>query len=109
MDDQIVKMAEVASPRHRLVNRTLNPLLAGLPDWVTGFRPQQVDAVMQIMAAFEDVDVVVLDAPTGTGKTLIAEAVRLLLADRQTEAGVRAWRDGMYVCSSKSLQDQFAQ
>jgi hypothetical protein len=40
---------------------------------------------------------VFLDGPTGTGKTLIAELIRL-------DQGVRA----LYVCSDKSLQDQFA-
>jgi ATP-dependent DNA helicase DinG len=42
------------------------------------------------------VNVVVLDAPTGTGKTLIGETVgRILNTPR------------LYVCSSKQLQDQF--
>src|SRR5882672_299746 len=47
------------------------------------------------MAAFEDVDIVVLDAPTGSGKTLIAELVRRCLETR-----------GLYVCTTKTLQDQ---
>lgn len=42
------------------------------------------------------VDVVVLDAPTGSGKTLIAESVRQGL-------GVAA----VYVCTTKTLQEQF--
>ena len=79
-----------------VVNRAVNPLLAGLPRWVERFRGEQVRAVGQITAALDEVDVVVLDAPTGSGKTLIAETVRLLRRCR-----------GVYVCSSIGLQDQF--
>lgn len=82
--------------RNRAISR-VNPKLQDLPSWASNFRPHQIVAVKSIMAAFEDNDVVVLDAPTGTGKTLIAETVRRLL-------NVRA----LYVCSSKHLQDQFA-
>lgn len=67
-----------------------------LPEWATGLRPLQKVAVMQILRQFEDNDVVVLEAPTGTGKTLIGEVVR-------QEMGKR----GLYVCSSLQLQDQF--
>lgn len=84
-------------PRETLVNRALNPLLRDLPLWVSAFRPQQIDAVMQVLDAFDSgKQVVVLDAPTGTGKTLIAETVRKMM---------RA--EAVYVCSSKGLQDQF--
>lgn len=61
------------------------------------YRPQQIEAVMGILDAFKTRDVCVLDAPTGSGKTLIAETVRLM----------GAW-NGLYVSSSKQLQDQFA-
>lgn len=68
------------------------------PAWVERFRGHQWIAARQIVAAFDDgVKVVVLDAPTGSGKTLIAEMVRRMLACR-----------GVYVCSDKGLQDQFA-
>jgi ATP-dependent DNA helicase DinG len=85
------------STANDVVNRRVNPLLATLPRWVETFRPEQVRAIGQIAAALDDVDVVVLDAPTGSGKTLIAETVRLMRRER-----------GVYVCSSIGLQDQFA-
>lgn len=69
-----------------------------LPSWVTSLRPQQIQAVNEIMDAYRrGVDVVVMDAPTGTGKTLIAELVRRKL-------GVKS---STYVAHSLSLQDQF--
>jgi len=40
----------------------------------------------------------VLDAPPGSGKTVIAEAVRRLLRTR-----------GLYICHTRGLQDQFAE
>ena len=80
----------------RIVNRAINPLLESLPDWVSEFRPHQIEAINAIMDAFERVDVVVLSAPTGSGKTLIGEAVGRLLNKHR-----------LYVCSSKMLQDQF--
>lgn len=67
------------------------------PEWLEELRPHQVQAIAEVMEAYENgADVVWLDAPTGSGKTLIAEAVRRLLRYRAT-----------YVCSSLSLQDQF--
>lgn len=69
----------------------------GLPAWVTEFRPHQWQAIREIMEAYDDgAEVVFLDAPTGSGKTLIGETVRRLLEAR-----------ALYVCSDKSLQDQF--
>lgn len=68
-----------------------------LPDWVKEIRPHQLDAIEAVVEAFNSgTQVVFLDGPTGTGKTLIAEAVRQIL---QAQA--------LYVCSDKSLQDQF--
>lgn len=69
----------------------------GLPSWFTQYRPHQQDAISEVVDGFRHNDIVVLDAPTGTGKTLIAESARQLL-------GVR----GLYLCSTLSLQDQFA-
>jgi len=72
--------------------------LPRLPAWLTAFRDDQWDAITAVVGAFHaGARVVLLDAPTGSGKTVIGETVRRLL-------GVR----GMYVCSTKSLQDQFA-
>lgn len=68
------------------------------PGWVQKFRAHQWIAARQIVDAYEQgAKVVALDAPTGSGKTLIAEMVRRMLGTR-----------GVYVCSDKGLQDQFA-
>ncbi len=83
--------------RELLVNRSVNPLLETLPEWVKDFRPHQRQAIHEVLDAYTRVPVVVLDAPTGSGKTLIAEAARRMLRTR-----------GLYVCSTKSLQGQFA-
>lgn len=67
------------------------------PGWVKGYRDHQVDAVGSCLDAYNrGVKVVILDAPTGSGKTLIGEMVRVAM-------GVKA----LYVCSGKQLQDQF--
>lgn len=68
-----------------------------LPDWAPSLRPSQETAVHDILNDFITNDVVFLEAPTGTGKTLIAEVVRQGLDAR-----------GLYLCSSLSLQTQFA-
>lgn len=68
------------------------------PTWVTEFRALQWKAALEVVNAFEGgADVVWLNAPTGTGKTLIGEMVRRMMG-----------ANGFYVCSTKSLQDQFA-
>lgn len=68
-----------------------------LPGWVQEFRPHQLDAIEDVLDAFErGKKVVFLDAPTGSGKTLIAEAVRRKLGGR-----------AVYTCTTKTLQDQF--
>lgn len=69
-----------------------------LPSWVEQFRPHQWDAIQEITCMFEEgVKVVFLDAPTGSGKTLIGEVTRRIVGKR-----------ALYVCSDKGLQDQFA-
>jgi Rad3-related DNA helicase len=68
-----------------------------LPEWFTGYRSHQEQAVNEIVEAFRSGQrIVMLDAPTGSGKTLIAEAVRQILDS-----------SGLYICTTKSLQDQF--
>lgn len=68
-----------------------------LPVWVTAFRPHQERAIADIVAAYErGARYVFLDAPTGAGKTLIAEAVRRKLGGKT-----------LYTCTTKTLQDQF--
>lgn len=68
-----------------------------LPSWASELRPHQIIAIQQVLEQFHDgTDVVFLDAPTGSGKTLIGELVRQELSAR-----------GIYLCSSISLQEQF--
>lgn len=68
-----------------------------LPDWVTSFRPHQWQAFIDITTAFATgADVVLVDAPVGSGKTLLAEMVRQWMR-----------QPALYVCSGKALQDQF--
>ena len=67
------------------------------PDWVKAFRPEQLDAAREIESLFlGGANVVFLDAPTGAGKTLVGEMVRR-----------RQRRRSMYLCTTKTLQDQF--
>lgn len=72
-----------------------------LPDWVEAIRPHQWDAVQEVTELLlhgtgsGPVDVVFLEAPTGSGKSLIAELVRRRL-------GTRA----VYSCTTKALQHQ---
>lgn len=74
-----------------------NPLLSDLPPWFTEYRAHQIEAINAILAAYDGgIPVVVLDAPTGSGKTLIAETVRRLLR-----------LSALYICTTKTLQDQF--
>lgn len=83
--------------RTRLVNRDLNPLLTSLPSKFTDIYDYQIDAVTEIVEAFDEgYKVVVLEAPTGSGKTFIAEIVRRMLETRAA-----------YVCHNKDLQQQF--
>lgn len=86
-----------AAAKLRIVHRDLNPALEGLPRWVESFRSHQIEAISQVREAFDDVDVVVLSAPTGSGKTLIGETIGRMLSPTAR----------LYVCTNKSLQDQF--
>ncbi len=68
-----------------------------LPIWAPSLRSHQQSAIDSITAEFESgSDVVMLDAPTGAGKTLIAELVRQNLNAR-----------ALYLCTTLALQDQF--
>ena len=67
-----------------------------LPQWCESLRPHQVIAIQNIIAAFDDTNTVILEAPTGSGKTLIADFVRQAFNMRT-----------LYSCSSISLQHQF--
>jgi len=73
-----------------------------LPTWVEKLHDHQWDAVERCMEMYRaGVRVVWLDAPTGSGKTLIGEAVRRMMIKQGMI------HNGLYVCSDKSLQDQF--
>src|SRR5258708_4682966 len=78
--------------------RSTNVVEAPLPDWVQEIRPHQLDAVKEAVEYFKaGVQCVFLDAPTGSGKTLMAELVR-----RELDSSA------LCVCNGKALQDQFA-
>jgi Rad3-related DNA helicase len=69
-----------------------------LPVWAPSLRANQADTISGIVKEFESgTNIVMLDAPTGTGKTLVGEMIR-------QELGARA----LYLCSTLALQDQFA-
>ena len=73
-----------------------------LPSQFVTFRDHQLPAVDDILSAYDSGKMVVfLDAPTGSGKTLIAEVVRRLSTGQPGQ-------QTLYVCNNKSLQDQFA-
>jgi len=68
-----------------------------LPEWVEELRPWQWDAVGQIHEAFDaGIRLVLLDAGTGAGKSLIGELVRR----------IGSW-NSVYSCTTKNLQDQY--
>ena len=69
-----------------------------LPAQFEEYRPHQIDAVNEALDLFNSgTDIVLLDAPTGAGKTLIGETTRML------HRGEKA----LYVCTTKGLQTQF--
>jgi ATP-dependent DNA helicase DinG len=99
----------------------VSPSAPPLPAWVQQIRPSQAQAVEEVLSAYErGCRLVVLDAPTGAGKTLIAELVRRGLdpaagddgdPDDEDEGGVEDLGvplDALYICSGLALQDQFA-
>lgn len=76
-----------------------------MPAWVESIRPTQLDAVEEITDCYASgADVVMLDAPTGAGKTLIAELVRRRLPLPTPNAKLSKT---LYVCNTIGLQEQF--
>jgi Rad3-related DNA helicase len=68
-----------------------------LPTWAPTLYPTQVKAIQESISAFNDgANIVQLDAPTGSGKTLIAYLLHQSLGART-----------LYLCSSLQLQTQF--
>ena len=71
----------------------------GWPAKITALRPWQVDAIEAGVRAYRrGKKAVLIEAPTGAGKTGIGEGIRRLIGER-----------GNYVCTTKTLQDQFAE
>lgn len=69
-----------------------------LPSWAPALRPNQVTAIQKTLEAFASGSkVVILDAPTGSGKTLIADQVAQNLNARS-----------VYLCNSIALQSQYS-
>lgn len=74
----------------------LNDAEPVIPAQFSEYRDPQWQAICEIDQAFQDgYKVVMVSAPTGAGKTLIAESARRLLGTR-----------GIYTCTTKVLQDQ---
>jgi len=71
-----------------------SPRELGLPAKFTEFRPVQIEALEKILASPKRW--ILLQAPTGTGKTLIAAALQKLTR-----------KPMLYTCVTKDLQDQF--
>ena len=73
-----------------------------LPSWLVEVQPHQWDAAEEAVEHYKaGAKVVFVDAPTGSGKTLIGEMVRRVLS--RTGHASKA----LYVCSDRALQDQF--
>lgn len=80
---------------------SLNGYALTLPDWVKEFRSHQESAITEIVRHLESRPVVFLDAPTGSGKTLIGEVTRQIVR-------ARGWaKQALYLCTTKTLQTQF--
>ena len=71
------------------------PAQLGLPRKFTAWYPHQEEALERILLS--ERPYILVDAPTGSGKTLIAAAAAKLLRLR-----------AFYACTTKALQDQFA-
>ena len=73
----------------------LTPKDYGLP--FENFRPHQLETALKIKAAFDrGIKVVLVQAPTGIGKTLLSVLVAMMLE-----------LDMIYTCHTKTLQQQF--
>lgn len=70
-----------------------SPSTLGLPSQFQEFRPTQVEALERILAT--DKKWILLQAPTGTGKTLVMAAMQRILNTR-----------ALYACHTKQLEDQ---
>src|SRR3990167_5069388 len=73
----------------------LTPVDIGLPTKFKEFRSFQWDAIQKILVSLSTCPRFILEAPTGSGKTICGASVQKLL-------GLKA----VYNCTTKSLQDQ---
>ncbi len=67
------------------------------PSWLSAFRPHQIVAAKEIVEAFKHTNVVYLDGPTGSGKSLIGWMVAQLMGLKST----------VLLTQDKALQDQY--
>lgn len=78
--------------------------LVPLPDQVTEIRPAQWDATQEAVESYQaGNDVVFLEGPTGSGKSLVGDLVTRELA--RVNGGLTA----NMVCTTKALQEQYAE
>lgn len=70
-----------------------------IPTQFSSIRPHQWDAVERIEEEFKTKHLVFVEAPTGSGKSLVGELARRLVVPTMGKA--------VYACSSIQLQDQF--
>lgn len=90
-------VAEVKCTKTAAVN-AFHPIdTINLPSWAPELRPHQDKALRDIYAAYQaGKRCIIVEAPTGAGKTLIGECAAQMLDAR-----------AIYVCTTKSLQEQF--
>lgn len=86
----------IEAAKLRTISRA-NPLLADLPPKFTEWYPRQKDAIQEIVNAFDETDLVILEGPPGSGKTVIGETVRRIVNPKARTN---------YICSTKDLQRQ---
>ena len=72
------------------------------PSWVTEFRDFQPRVAQEVVDALKDNNLVFLDGPTGSGKSLIGYMVGELWAQQIQRAP-----QSVYLCNDKALQRQF--
>lgn len=94
---------EILDPDHTARRRAAIDEFFGtnppLPAWVTYLRGAQWKAMHEIDANFKAGHrIQIVEAPTGTGKTLMAEVVRRFCHEKKT----------IYTCMTRSLQEQQA-
>lgn len=76
-----------------------------LPGHIKEIRPQQWDVINEGLEAFASgEDVLFVEAPTGAGKSFIAEGIRRLMLTRH-----RMPNKAIYSCTTKALQDQLVE